>query len=554
MAAVSGTVNEVQPYVYEALHSSWSIRDPALRIRVLRIQPGDDKSIIQCSLEQQKLESNHYCLSYTWGSSDLAQRQITINGKSFKVRENLWQFLHTARRYRFREPIWIDAICINQADVWERNEQVSLMDRIYGRAKVVVVWLGLTDCELEYLTMLQDLLDDGPPASIKTNGSLADAWHTLCKAQWKDLDLEDKVELLSGQEVRKNALMQARRTSTEVNSLGKQKTHLTATDRAFWRDHLSLRRVGLKFMSAAYWRRVWVLQELLLPLKANLLTSHGTLDVPSLYTFLLHYMRGTFEEDFNDSLEWHQYVLNEIRDDDSPLSWLSYYLEVYRTGSRQPVDHFDHPMPIKQLDMEGALRATRGRDCHDLRDRIYGILSLVKGWEDFSVGYHHAKEQVWWDLITHAIYRCRDAVPYHQHLAKALRALPNLAYKALEIDLTSQCLMRSVLDFVIECNATERCDKVCIVKDLQRPAPTDSRNMRQGVGICFWYMTGDVQLIFELSSLVFSEFKCHWDLLGAFSPKVVRVWEYDKDEVWKLIDMETVANTEDWDGRQYLVT
>ena len=65
-------------------------------------------------------------------------------------------------------------------------------------------------------------------------------------------------------------------------------------------------------------------------------------------------------------------------------------------------------------------------------------------------------------------------------------------------------------------------------------------------------MTSDVQLIFELSSLVFSEFKCHWDLLGAFSPKVVRVWEYDKDEVWKLIDMETVANTENWDGRQYL--
>jgi hypothetical protein len=38
--------------------------------------------------------------------------------------------------------LWIDAICINQNDVAERNAQVALMDRIYSEAKNVCVWLG----------------------------------------------------------------------------------------------------------------------------------------------------------------------------------------------------------------------------------------------------------------------------------------------------------------------------------------------------------------------------------------------------------------------------
>jgi hypothetical protein len=39
-------------------------------------------------------------------------------------------------------PLWIDAICINQEDVQERNEQVRLMDSIYKLAANVRVWFG----------------------------------------------------------------------------------------------------------------------------------------------------------------------------------------------------------------------------------------------------------------------------------------------------------------------------------------------------------------------------------------------------------------------------
>jgi len=38
----------------------------------------------------------------------------------------------------------IDAICINQGNVAERNQQVKLMKSVYSRAKQVQVWIGLS--------------------------------------------------------------------------------------------------------------------------------------------------------------------------------------------------------------------------------------------------------------------------------------------------------------------------------------------------------------------------------------------------------------------------
>lgn len=38
--------------------------------------------------------------------------------------------------------LWIDAVCINQADLDERNSQVRIMPEIYSKASCVLVWLG----------------------------------------------------------------------------------------------------------------------------------------------------------------------------------------------------------------------------------------------------------------------------------------------------------------------------------------------------------------------------------------------------------------------------
>ncbi|KAE9367276.1 HET-domain-containing protein, partial [Stipitochalara longipes BDJ] len=83
-------------------------------------------------------------LSYTWGKPEDV-KEIELNGYPVKIRENLWSALVNLRDAREERVLWVDAICINQPDVDERNRQVQLMAHIYSRAKEVIVWLGTLD-------------------------------------------------------------------------------------------------------------------------------------------------------------------------------------------------------------------------------------------------------------------------------------------------------------------------------------------------------------------------------------------------------------------------
>lgn len=59
-----------------------------------------------------------------------------------QVGYNLWEAFQQLRYPDRCRKIWIDAICIDQNDLIERNEQVQFMDCIYRQAASVVVWLG----------------------------------------------------------------------------------------------------------------------------------------------------------------------------------------------------------------------------------------------------------------------------------------------------------------------------------------------------------------------------------------------------------------------------
>jgi len=65
-----------------------------------------------------------------------------LNGLEFVITGNLYAALFNLRS-RFKERIlWIDAICIDQNNILERNEQVRRMGQIYRSASRVVAWLG----------------------------------------------------------------------------------------------------------------------------------------------------------------------------------------------------------------------------------------------------------------------------------------------------------------------------------------------------------------------------------------------------------------------------
>ncbi|KAH8660426.1 heterokaryon incompatibility protein-domain-containing protein [Xylariales sp. PMI_506] len=89
-------------------------------------------------------------LSYTWGSplpakavSVVDLSNINQEGSKLTVGENLAGALHYLRLTDHPRVLWVDAICINQADHAERARQVVRMGEIYKASTRVVTWLGL---------------------------------------------------------------------------------------------------------------------------------------------------------------------------------------------------------------------------------------------------------------------------------------------------------------------------------------------------------------------------------------------------------------------------
>jgi hypothetical protein len=67
---------------------------------------------------------------------------LYLDGKKFLITNNLHSALLALRDFSASRYLWIDAICINQTDVGEKNREVPRMMQIYQAADIVVVWLG----------------------------------------------------------------------------------------------------------------------------------------------------------------------------------------------------------------------------------------------------------------------------------------------------------------------------------------------------------------------------------------------------------------------------
>jgi hypothetical protein len=60
---------------------------------------------------------------------------------NLQVTESLHRALLNLRRVDSARIVRVDAICINQDDVEERNQQVAMMPLVYSKASQIVIWL-----------------------------------------------------------------------------------------------------------------------------------------------------------------------------------------------------------------------------------------------------------------------------------------------------------------------------------------------------------------------------------------------------------------------------
>jgi hypothetical protein len=93
------------------------------------------------SIESIPRSPAYEALSYVWGDAS-GPINITINGVDFSVTRSLYQALKHMMLVDKVRVVWVDVICINQADLDERSQQVRQMRYIYPNANSVSVFLG----------------------------------------------------------------------------------------------------------------------------------------------------------------------------------------------------------------------------------------------------------------------------------------------------------------------------------------------------------------------------------------------------------------------------
>lgn len=133
----------MEAYIYQPLGPG--------QIRLLRLTSSSSQELrgelCHTSLEQNP--SSFAALSYTWGDP-VFPHSLLIGDSYLPITGNLKDALvHIQRRTKRcqKRPrlLWVDALCINQADILEKNAQIALMSSLYVKAKTVYVWLGIPD-------------------------------------------------------------------------------------------------------------------------------------------------------------------------------------------------------------------------------------------------------------------------------------------------------------------------------------------------------------------------------------------------------------------------
>jgi len=157
---------------------------PIDEIRLLRLHPGSNDDALTGTIENVLLPicsdydsetelpgcagredvqiRSYEAVSYAWGNPRVTDTIYLHNDHSeatlsLAIASNCAQALRRLRHVDEERLLWIDAICINQADVVERSAQVRMMHRIYKTASRVLVYLGESSFDSDIaISILED--------------------------------------------------------------------------------------------------------------------------------------------------------------------------------------------------------------------------------------------------------------------------------------------------------------------------------------------------------------------------------------------------------------
>ncbi|KAK4161511.1 heterokaryon incompatibility protein-domain-containing protein [Cladorrhinum sp. PSN259] len=217
-------------YIYRPLKDQTSIR----LIKVTKdLVDGQIGCIIQHFDTETARSIKYHALSYNWGDPT-PTREISISESdpitriyyTRPVHENLWRFLKKCWALKLDHWLWTDSLCLDQNDAHEIKHQVLRMGEIYSHANQVLIWLGDNHDDEEALWVL---------------------------GRWQGRTAHSRPSQDDAEEI-ENA------------------------NKAFDLASVAANRV----LSLPYWRRVWIVQEVVLAAKVHVMCGDIVLDLDDL--------------------------------------------------------------------------------------------------------------------------------------------------------------------------------------------------------------------------------------------------------------------------------
>lgn len=172
------------PYKYTELDYS-----SGHQIRLCVLFPGHSTEDIKVDLLHVNIDDRppFEAVSYAWATEDgddSLSQIVTCRKGTIPVTKSCEAALRRLRRQHRRRHLWVDAICIDQCNIQERNHQVGFMSTIFATASQVVIYLGAgnnsTDKVLDYLNET----DEGG-ARVRRHGFSTDV-NNFLKHRWLD--------------------------------------------------------------------------------------------------------------------------------------------------------------------------------------------------------------------------------------------------------------------------------------------------------------------------------------------------------------------------------
>ncbi|KAI0614919.1 HET domain protein [Pyrenophora tritici-repentis] len=142
MAASAGAASpNSASYRYEPLNAT------AQQIRLLRLRSVSDSPIHSCEISIFDLNEvpPYVALSYTWDDESAPKGLVSLKGCAIETGQTICDFFDDVQASDIDALdlwLWIDQLCIDQANVLEKNHQIPLMSTIYSRCQYVIAWLG----------------------------------------------------------------------------------------------------------------------------------------------------------------------------------------------------------------------------------------------------------------------------------------------------------------------------------------------------------------------------------------------------------------------------